>query len=117
MAKAGARVRTMARRYLPVTASPESANFVHSQNAREGDARRLAGLAFDRIGWLYPANMEHREYHFFTRAQRSYIQNRHRISFTLTAGITHIHDAGAIPSIDIFSPLIVWAIGVTHSHS
>lgn len=101
MAKTGARVRTMARRYFPVTASSESANLVHSQNTYEGEAGYLAQIAFDRIGWLLPPIMEHREYHLFTRTQRSYIQNLHRVSLKLATGITPIHYAGTIPCIDI----------------
>ena len=101
MAKAGARVRTMAGRYFPVTASAGSANFVHSQNTCEGDAGHLAGLAFDRIDWVLPPGMEHRECYFLTQAQRSYKQNLHRVSFNLATGITPIHDAGAIPFLDI----------------
>ena len=101
MAKAGARVWTMARRYLPVTASPQSANSVHDKNTYEGYAGYLASVTFDRIDWLFPPNMEHREYYFSSQAKRSYIQNLHRVSFNLAARITPIHDAGAIPCIDI----------------
>jgi hypothetical protein len=101
MAKAGAREWTMAGHYFPVAASPESANFVHRQNTCEGDAGYLAGIAFDRIGRLFPPNIEHRAYYFCARAERSYTQDLHWVSFNADAGITSIRHAGAISCIDI----------------
>ena len=54
VANAGARVSKMARRRVWITASPESAAFLHGQEACEGDAGCLATLSYRRIGHRPP---------------------------------------------------------------
>jgi len=102
MAKAGACVSTMARPCFPVTASPESATFVHNQYACKEEAGYLAGLAYGRIGWLLSPNMELGEYYFCTRKKRSHMPNIHWVSVEFADRIIPAHYAGTIPGINLF---------------
>jgi hypothetical protein len=76
MEQAGARVPKMATPRFSITTSPEPANFVHTQNACEGDAGYLASLAFGRMGasgrWH---DVGQGERHCCTQAQRSHPWN------------------------------------------